>query len=55
MIAAASELIGKPAAVIVGEPTSMRVATEHKGICTTLTRVTGVEAPRASYISGTAP
>jgi acetylornithine deacetylase len=44
MIAAASELIGKPAAVIVGEPTSMRVATEHKGICTTLTRVTGVEA-----------
>ncbi|MEJ0036056.1 MAG: acetylornithine deacetylase [Gammaproteobacteria bacterium] len=44
MIAAASERIGKPAAVIVGEPTSMRVATEHKGICTTLTRVTGVEA-----------
>jgi acetylornithine deacetylase len=44
MIAAASERISKPAAVIVGEPTSMRVATEHKGICTTLTRVTGVEA-----------
>jgi acetylornithine deacetylase len=44
MIAAASERIGKPAAVIVGEPTSMRVATEHKGICTTITRVTGVEA-----------
>ena len=44
MIAAAGERIGKPAAVIVGEPTSMRVATEHKGICTTLTRVTGVEA-----------
>lgn len=44
MIAAASERIGKPAAVIVGEPTSMRVATEHKGICTTLTRVTGIAA-----------
>ena len=44
MIAAASEQIRKPAAVIVGEPTSMRVANEHKGICTTLTRVTGVEA-----------
>lgn len=44
MIAAASERIQKPAAVIVGEPTSMRVANEHKGICTTLTRVTGVEA-----------
>lgn len=44
MIAVASDRIGKPAAVIVGEPTSMRVATEHKGICTTLTRVTGIEA-----------
>lgn len=44
MIAAAGERIGKPAAVIVGEPTSMRVATEHKGICTTLTRVTGIAA-----------
>ena len=44
MIAAASERIGKPAAVIIGEPTSMRVATEHKGICTTLTRVSGIEA-----------
>jgi acetylornithine deacetylase len=44
MIAAAGEQIQKPAAVIIGEPTSMRVATEHKGICTTLTRVTGIEA-----------
>jgi len=44
MIAAASEKIPKPAAVIVGEPTQMRVANEHKGICTTLTRVTGIEA-----------
>jgi acetylornithine deacetylase len=44
MIRAASERIGKPAAVIIGEPTSMRVANEHKGICTTLTRVNGIEA-----------
>lgn len=44
MIAAASEKLEKPAAVIVGEPTSMRVANEHKGICTSLTRVTGIEA-----------
>jgi len=44
MIAAAGERIGKPAAVIIGEPTSMRVANEHKGICTNLTRVTGIEA-----------
>jgi acetylornithine deacetylase len=44
MIAAASERIGKPAVVIVGEPTSMRVANEHKGICTGRTRVTGIEA-----------
>ncbi len=44
MIAAASEQIQKPAAVIVGEPTSMRVANQHKGICTALTRVTGIEA-----------
>ena len=44
MIAAARQQIQEPAAVIVGEPTSMRVANEHKGICTTLTRVTGIEA-----------
>jgi len=44
MIAAASEVLPKPGAVIVGEPTSMRVANEHKGICTSRTRVTGVEA-----------
>ena len=44
MIAAASAQIPKPGAVIIGEPTSMRVANEHKGICTTHTRVTGVEA-----------
>jgi acetylornithine deacetylase len=44
MIAAASKRILKPAAVIVGEPTSMRVANEHKGICTNRTRVIGIEA-----------
>jgi acetylornithine deacetylase len=44
MIAAASEQIPKPAAVIIGEPTGMRIANEHKGICTLLTRVTGIEA-----------
>jgi acetylornithine deacetylase len=44
MIAAARDKIGTPAAVIVGEPTSMRVANEHKGICTARTRVTGIEA-----------
>ena len=44
MIAAAAAQLPKPGAVIIGEPTSMRVANEHKGICTTRTRVTGVEA-----------
>jgi acetylornithine deacetylase len=44
MIAAAGERLPRPGAVIVGEPTSMRVANEHKGICTTLTKVSGVEA-----------
>ncbi len=47
MIAAASERIAKPGVVIVGEPTGMRVANEHKGICTSRTRVTGVEAHSA--------
>jgi acetylornithine deacetylase len=44
MIAAASRRIPKPAVVIVGEPTSMRVANEHKGICTSRTTITGTEA-----------
>jgi acetylornithine deacetylase len=44
MIAAAQGKIGRPGAVIVGEPTSMRVANEHKGICTARTKVTGIEA-----------
>ncbi len=34
----------RPAAVIVGEPTSMQVVTAHKGIRTFKTTVTGVEA-----------
>lgn len=44
MIAAASVVLPKPAVVIVGEPTGMRVADAHKGICTVRTRVTGIEA-----------
>jgi acetylornithine deacetylase len=44
MIAAASARIPKPGVVIVGEPTSMRIANEHKGICTSRTTVTGSEA-----------
>jgi acetylornithine deacetylase len=44
MIAAAGERLPKPGAVIVGEPTSMRVANEHKGICSSRTKVTGLEA-----------
>ncbi|MBM3508079.1 MAG: acetylornithine deacetylase [Alphaproteobacteria bacterium] len=34
----------RPAAVVVGEPTSMQVVTAHKGIRTFRTTVTGVEA-----------
>jgi acetylornithine deacetylase len=44
MIAAAKHLIPKPAAVIVGEPTGMRVATQHKGICVMRTCIRGIEA-----------
>lgn len=44
MIAAARELLPPPGAVIVGEPTGMRIATEHKGFCAMRTRVIGVEA-----------
>lgn len=44
LIAAAKDLIPKPSAVIVGEPTGMRVATQHKGICVMSTRVRGIEA-----------
>jgi acetylornithine deacetylase len=44
MIAAAGARLPKPGAVIVGEPPRMRVANEHKGICSSRTRVTGIEA-----------
>ena len=44
MIAAACERLPRPAAVIVGEPTGMRIANEHKGICAIHTRVSGIEA-----------
>jgi acetylornithine deacetylase len=44
MIAAAQSRIPKPAAVIVGEPTGMRLATQHKGLCWLRTRVTGITA-----------
>ena len=44
MIEAAQRLLPTPAAVIVGEPTGMRLATQHKGVCVLRTRVTGIEA-----------
>jgi acetylornithine deacetylase len=44
MIDAAQRLLPKPAAVLVGEPTGMRLATQHKGVCVLRTRVTGIEA-----------
>jgi acetylornithine deacetylase len=44
MIAAAREMLPQPAAVIVGEPTGMRLAVEHKGACALRTEVTGIEA-----------
>jgi acetylornithine deacetylase len=44
MIAAAQNELPAPAVAIVGEPTGMRVASEHKGRCTLHTRVTGIEA-----------
>jgi acetylornithine deacetylase len=44
MISAAREVLQQPAAVIVGEPTGMRLATQHKGLCLASTRVTGIAA-----------
>jgi acetylornithine deacetylase len=44
MIAAAREILPQPGMVLVGEPTAMRVATQHKGICMAQTKVVGVEA-----------
>lgn len=37
-------VVPTPAAVIVGEPTNMRIATAHKGICFCRTVATGTEA-----------
>lgn len=44
MIQFAKDAIPTPAAVIVGEPTGLRVASEHKGYCLLRTHVRGVEA-----------
>lgn len=44
MIKAAREILPEPAAVVVGEPTGMRMATQHKGTCFARTKVTGIEA-----------
>jgi len=53
MIAAACKILPKPAAVIVGEPTRMRVANENKGVCAVRTRVTGIEAHSSLTHQGT--
>ena len=44
MISAARERMSAPRIVLVGEPTGMRLATQHKGICVAQTRVVGIEA-----------
>ncbi len=44
MIAAAKEHMSRPSTVIVGEPTGLRLATEHKGIRVLRTQVRGIEA-----------
>lgn len=44
LIAAVKRLLPQPAAVIVGEPTSMRLANRHKGLCALHTTVQGIEA-----------
>lgn len=44
MIQAVRETLPTPAVAIVGEPTHMRIATQHKGMCQLRTRVTGIEA-----------
>ena len=44
MISAARKSLHRPAAVIVGEPTGMRLVTQHKGICAAATKVTGIVA-----------
>jgi len=44
MIEVAKTQLPKPAAVVVGEPTSMRLANQHKGLCWLRTRVRGITA-----------
>ena len=44
MIAAARSKLPPPGAVIVGEPTGMQLANQHKGLCALRTRVRGVAA-----------
>jgi acetylornithine deacetylase len=44
LLTAAQQRVLEPGAVIVGEPTSLQVANQHKGICILHTRVTGREA-----------
>lgn len=44
MISAAQGMLARPAAVIVGEPTDMRLANQHKGYRAMRTRITGIEA-----------
>jgi acetylornithine deacetylase len=44
MIAAARSRLPRPGAVIVGEPTGMQLANQHKGLCVLRTRVRGVAA-----------
>jgi acetylornithine deacetylase len=44
MIAEMAQVLPKPAAVIVGEPTSMKVVSAHKGVRSFIVEVTGREA-----------
>jgi acetylornithine deacetylase len=44
MIEAAKRQLPKPAAVVVGEPTGMRLANQHKGLCWLRTQVRGITA-----------
>lgn len=52
MIARLGADLPKPAAVVVGEPTSMQVADAHKSITTLTTRVTGHEIHSANLQRG---
>jgi acetylornithine deacetylase len=52
MIAAMAETLPPAAAVIVGEPTSMQVVTQHKGGCSMTTRLRGHEVHSSQVQSG---